>query len=278
MDEYFRDETSLVPRELSEEEKQKLEHQNSKMVSEFKSMKLEEEAKKNWDIFYKNNGDRFYKDRNWTTREFFELISSPCDSSEEKKRMLEVGCGVGNLVFPLMEKSNNFFTYLCDISPRAIEIVKKNERFDETKMKAFQCDLTTEDIFTDIEENSLDIITMIFVLSAIHPDKFQSVVLNLIKLLKPGGILLFRDYGRFDMAQLRFKPGNKIAENFYVRQDGTRSYYFEVKEVEELFKNAGFEIVDNKFIHRRTINVKLNINVPRIFLQGKFKKPAENMR
>ncbi|CAO1417401.1 unnamed protein product [Diamesa tonsa] len=278
MDEYFRDETSLVPRELSEEEKQKLEHQNSKMVSEFKSKKLEEEAKKNWDIFYKNNGDRFYKDRNWTTREFFELISSPSDSSEEKKRMLEVGCGVGNLVFPLMEISTNFFTYLCDISPRAIEIVKKNERFDETKMKAFQCDLTTEDIFADIEENSLDIITMIFVLSAIHPDKFQSVVHNLIKLLKPGGILLFRDYGRFDMAQLRFKPGNKIAENFYVRQDGTRSYYFEVKEVEELFKNAGFEIVDNKFIHRRTINVKLNINVPRIFLQGKFKKPAENMR
>ncbi|CAO1416701.1 unnamed protein product [Diamesa serratosioi] len=278
MDEYFRDETSLVPRELSEDEKQKLEHQNSKMVSEFKSMKLEEEAKKNWDIFYKNNGDRFYKDRNWTTREFFELISSPSESSEDVKRMLEVGCGVGNLVFPLMEKSNNFFTYCCDISPRAIEIVKKNERFDDTKMKAFQCDLTTKDIFNDIEENSLDIITMIFVLSAIHPNKFQSVVHNLIKLLKPGGIVLFRDYGRFDMAQLRFKPGNKIADNFYVRQDGTRSYYFEVKEVEVLFKNAGFEIVDNKFIHRRTINVKLNINVPRIFLQGKFRKPVANMR
>ncbi len=44
--------------------------------------------------------------------------------------------------------------------------------------------------------------------------------------MKPGGCLLFRDYGLYDHAMLRFARGHKISDNFYVRQDGTRAYYF----------------------------------------------------
>ena len=39
-------------------------------------------------------------------------------------------------------------------------------------------------------------------------------------------MIFFRDYGLFDHAMLRFSPGHKLCENFYVRQDGTRAYYF----------------------------------------------------
>lgn len=43
------------------------------LVSDFKQIKLEKEAQKNWDLFYKRNTTNFFKDRHWTTREFEEL-------------------------------------------------------------------------------------------------------------------------------------------------------------------------------------------------------------
>ena len=43
------------------------------LVSGFKQMKLEKEAQKNWDLFYKRNTTNFFKDRHWTCREFEEL-------------------------------------------------------------------------------------------------------------------------------------------------------------------------------------------------------------
>jgi hypothetical protein len=36
---------------------------------------------------------------------------------------------------------------------------------------------------------------------------------------------------RYDEAQLRFKKGSKLDDNFYVRQDGTCAYYFDTSEL-----------------------------------------------
>jgi len=211
-------EDTTNPVQLSEHDQAILAKQNSRMVSSFKAQEIEKNSKKHWDIFYKNNGNRFFKDRHWTTREFSELLGDDI----HQKHILEIGCGVGNFIYPLLADGLNAIFYACDFSPRAIECLKSNPSYDPSFINAFNCDIVTDELITKIPENSLDLVTAIFVLSAIHPDNHRTVVSNIHKVLKYGGLLLFRDYGIYDMAQLRFKPGHKIADNFYMRQDGTR--------------------------------------------------------
>ncbi|XP_067857000.1 tRNA N(3)-methylcytidine methyltransferase METTL6 isoform X2 [Heptranchias perlo] len=262
--------TGHTGRILTTEEADKLIKDQS-LVSDFKQQKLEKEAQKNWDLFYKRNSTNFFKDRHWTTREFEELKA--CREFENQKLiLLEAGCGVGNCLFPLLEDDLNVFIYACDFSPRAIEFVKQNRLYNAERCKAFQCDLTRDDLLENVPAASVDVVTLIFVLSAIHPDKMQLAVENIYKILKPGGCILFRDYGLYDHAMLRFKTGHKLGPNFYVRQDGTRSFFFSNEYMAQLLMAAGYEVLVNEYVFRETVNRKEGLCVPRVFLQCKFKK------
>lgn len=128
-------------RVLTEEEHNKLKKQDETVVSEFKRLKLEAEAQKNWDLFYKRNDTRFFRDRHWTTREFEQLVGIDGDA---KKTLLEIGCGVGNFLFPLLGENAGLYIYGCDFSPRAVEFVKRDPRFNEERMKVFVCDITKD--------------------------------------------------------------------------------------------------------------------------------------
>ncbi|XP_046487123.1 tRNA N(3)-methylcytidine methyltransferase METTL6 [Neodiprion pinetum] len=260
---------SHVAKRLTADEASRILEQNSRLVPERKAAQFEKDAKKHWDLFYKRNETRFFKDRHWTTREFEELLGLGVDDGV----LLEVGCGVGNLFYPLLEDGLKIRRiYACDLSPRAVDFVKSHKLFDPEKIVAFEADVTEVDCFSAIDL-PVNVATLIFVLSAIHPEKFKMVAKHLYAVMNTGGTVLFRDYGLYDMAQLRFKPGHKISENFYVRQDGTRSYYFSIEEVGDIFVSAGFQELSCCYVQRRTINVKENVNVPRIFVQAKFKRP-----
>lgn len=112
-----------VVKRLTSEEIDRMKAQDSRLVSEFRANQLEKDAKKHWDLFYKRNDTRFFKDRHWTTREFDELLALV--SKENQNVLLEVGCGVGNFVYPLVEDGLRFRKiFACDLSTRAIELFK----------------------------------------------------------------------------------------------------------------------------------------------------------
>ncbi|KAH3835358.1 tRNA N(3)-methylcytidine methyltransferase METTL6-like [Dreissena polymorpha] len=260
-------------RELSTEEQEKLD-KDKQVLNDFKQNKLEKEAEKNWDLFYKRNTTKFFKDRHWTKREFTELTHF---KDGERLVVFEVGCGVGNFMFPLLEEEQNVFFYACDFSKRAVEFVKENPKYDKDRCHAFQCDITQDVVTDNVPAISVDVVTMIFVLSAIHPDKMIMALKNIFEVLKPDGCLLLRDYGLYDYAMLRFTPGHKLAENFYVRQDGTKAFYFTIEKLTSLASEAGFSVNTCEYVHRKTVNKKEGLCVPRIFVQAKFVKQINHV-
>ncbi len=235
-------------------------------------------AESRWDTFYQKHDRNFFKDRQWLARDFgSELFPAPCEGSATR-RILEVGCGVGNTILPLArgQQDGNFFIHGCDLSQTAIDLLKGSPEYDARHMHIFHHDLSTEGGFEDggIARGSLDVIVAIFVLSAIAPDRLPAVFAKLYDHLAPGGCLLFRDYAQYDMTQLRFKPAALVRDNLYVRGDGTAVHYFSREGLAALAATAGFEVAYNKVDSRLLVNRLRKVTMYRMWLQCKMKKPS----
>ncbi|CAH8853481.1 unnamed protein product [Trichobilharzia szidati] len=293
-----------------EEVKKILTKQIDTLVTSFERTKLLSQAGKNWDRFYNRNGVRFFKDRHWTTREFVELS---CLDNKTPRSLLEVGCGVGNFLVPLIESiisvsekqdvqiseeefddmsiKNGFLRfYACDVSQRAVNMLKERVQPYPIKCDAFVCDITQADSLktalssvnssnnmeSSNEAISVDLVTLIFVLSALNPDEMPICLRNISSVLSPGGRLLFRDYGQYDHAQLRFGRKSRLYADrpSYVRQDGTLSYFFTEEELTNLFTNAGLSIIRLQWVHKETKNAAKGLCVKRVFLQAVCEKPV----
>ncbi|KAJ0260233.1 S-adenosyl-L-methionine-dependent methyltransferases superfamily protein [Hirschfeldia incana] len=236
-------------------------------VSPFWRDKYERDAKKYWDIFYKHHGDRFFKDRHYLRKEWNSYFSA-----SGEKVILEVGCGAGNTIFPLIATYPHIFVYACDFSPRAVDLVKAHEEYTETRVCAFASDLTGDDLDKHISPSSVDLVTMIFVLSAVSPEKMPFVLQNIKRVLKPNGCILFRDYAVGDLAQERFSgKDQKISDNFYVRGDGTRAFYFSNEFLETLFAEEGFEVEEIGVCCKQVENRSRELVMNRRWVQATFR-------
>uniref|UniRef100_A0A0W0FD23 tRNA N(3)-methylcytidine methyltransferase n=1 Tax=Moniliophthora roreri TaxID=221103 RepID=A0A0W0FD23_MONRR len=190
-------------------------------------IKYNDKPARHWDNFYKNNANNFFKDRKWLHNEFPKLVEAT-QAEAGPTKIAEIGCGAGNSVFPLLAANRN-----PDLELFAYD-------YSMGRIRASVWDLTSENLPPGFEDQagSVDIVVLVFVLSALHPDEWGRAVLNMHKLLKPNGLVVLRDYGRYDLTQLRFKAGRLLddeAGNFYIRGDKTRVYFFELDELSLIF-------------------------------------------
>lgn len=268
--------------EQVEQAKELISKQYDLPVKDFDKKLYNANPAKFWDIFYKNNRENFFKDRKWLQIEFPSLYKVTSEDYGKPVTILEIGCGAGNTFYPILNqnKNPNLKIVGCDYLKVAVDLVRANEEFEPNHEKgvAFSSvwDLANAEgnVPEDLEPNSVDIVIMVFVFSALHPNQWKQAVANLQKVLKPGGEILFRDYGRYDLAQVRFKKGRLLDDNFYIRGDGTRVYFFTEEELREIFCTEGPFTEEKIGTDRRLlVNRKKQLKMYRIWLQGVFRKP-----
>lgn len=201
---------------------------------------------KHWDNFYKSNAENFFRNRKWLHNEFPELVAAS-QPGAGPKIIAEVGCGAGNSVFPVLTNNQNPQLSLkaYDYSSHAVKLVQHNTLYTNAPIGSIHAavwDVTSADgIPSDVQPGTVDIVILVFVLSALHPDEWYSAIRNIHRMLKPGGLIVLRDYGRHDLTQLRFKTKRLLDENFYIRGDKTRVYFFEIDELSLLFTGSPAE-------------------------------------
>ncbi|KAK3700014.1 hypothetical protein LTR37_016174 [Vermiconidia calcicola] len=269
--------------------------QRSNQVSDFDKSRFNDAPEKWWDKFYSNNAANFFKDRKWLVQEF-PVLGEVVKEGYGPMTVLEVGAGAGNTAFPLLGMNSNpeLRLHACDYSKKAIEVIRSQDAYTSQPcsipvLQAYAWDAASPTTLPPgLEAGSVDIVLMIFIFSALSPAQWKQAVANIFTLLKPGGEVLFRDYGRGDLAQVRFKKGRYLEENFYVRGDGTRVYFFEEGELRRIWEgegrvdesglvvgeeDVGFEIVDLAVDRRMLVNRQRKLKMYRCWMQGRFRKP-----
>jgi len=174
---------------------------------------------------------------------------------------VEIGAGAGNTAFPIMKlnQNPNLRLHACDFSKTAVEVMRDSEDFEESQ-KVGRLDVSVWDVAAlpneetgeltlpeGVSKESVDVVLLVFIFSALSPIQWNRAIKNVWEMLKPGGTVLFRDYGRGDLAQVRFRKGRYLDENFYVRGDGTRVYFFDEEELKKLWTGESITtVLENK--------------------------------
>ncbi|KIV94662.1 hypothetical protein PV10_02406 [Exophiala mesophila] len=256
--------------------------QRSAPVSDFDRARFNTNPEKWWDLFYKQKSATFFKDRKWLVQEF-PVLGEITKEDAGRKVVVEVGAGAGNTAFPIMRINRNkeLTVHAVDFSVKAVDTMRGVEEYAGFSsgtgddgcglMHADVWDAAGDDLPPGVEEGQVDVVIMIFIFSALNPRQWDKAVENVLRMLKPGGLVLFRDYGRGDLAQVRFKAGRYMEENFYVRGDGTRVYFFETEELERIWGD-GFDILNLDVDRRLIVNRQRRIKMYRCWIQGRFRK------
>ncbi|XVE62776.1 hypothetical protein DITRI_Ditri06bG0146900 [Diplodiscus trichospermus] len=267
---------------------------------------------KAWQNFHvRHSSGKFFKERRYLLKEFPGLVSCAdgckvlevgcgngstalpilrgnekiilyaCDCSHEtleRAKEFIVACNVASV-------EHRLHPFYCDFAttgfPKWLACDDCRERFslkDQNCLSDVREKRTTETDSWSMEERSccvggVDFVTLIFTLSAVPLQTMPTAIRECFSVLKPGGMILFRDYGLYDMTMLRFEPDQRVGFREYMRSDGTRSYFFCLDTVRNLFISAGFIELEIEYCCVKSVNRRNGKSMRRVWVHGKFQKP-----
>lgn len=211
-----------------------------------------------WDSLYVHKGKLMFKPRRYILKAFPEL--ERLLSEQQLVRILDCGSGNGASILPLVEFTSRVEVVAMDLSPSALELVH------HPSISTLLFDLTSR-VPPPLPPSQFDFALLVFTLSAIPVEFHLRAVENCIASLKPGGRLLFRDYGWMDLIQLRCK--RRVGPATVCKADGVWCTFFTTDSLTQLFSRAGLEMgYAAKYCTVRNVNRKTNQTLQRVFIQA----------
>jgi SAM-dependent methyltransferase len=241
-----------------------------------------------WDQFYRQHQTNFFKDRHYLQKTFphefgtsNDILLSP-QPPPPRRTLVEIGCGVGNALLPLLEddsQSRSWTVHGIDLSSVAIDLMRRDSRFQEAAQdgRAFGWTANLVQGLPVDCHGVATVSTLLFCLSAIDPTQHVVAARHAAATLQEGGVLIIRDYGRYDEAQLKLAAQRHklLSNNFYVKFDSTKCYYFTTDDLHRLFvQECGLVALDNECIRKVYTNRHTGVARRRAWVQARFRKPA----
>lgn len=230
--------------------------------------------KSQWELFFGNhNSGNFFRPRNYLFAEFQNWLSlSNTDEGcqQDSLTVVEVGCGHGSSMYPLIKSLPFLAKYTAtDYSLNALAILEKNPSYDKNRITTAFWDVTKSPDFEGTFQTHSDALLCIFALSAVKPEHHVASLRNMAAVLKPNGVILFRDYGLHDMTMYRHTK--RYAEKLFERNDKTLSYYFDLDYMREIVRQSGLIIVELSYATVEVQNRRMANSMKRVFVHAVIK-------
>lgn len=233
------------------------------------------EAGARWEDFHRRQRGNFYKPRRFLVREFPLLLGL-----RRGAVLLEVGCGYGCSLLPILEGCEGLLGIGLDVSETAIRLFREHRSFDPARMSAGVWDMSSGAPLPP-GLPAADALLFVFSLSALPPRGQEAALAASLAALAPGGYVLLRDHGVFDYKHVRALRRSKegsgrgaaLGENLYRRPEGTLAYYFSLDAVRKLASGAQLEVVECEYHCVYNRNRKTGAEMKRVFVHAVLRKP-----
>ena len=267
--------------------------------SPFWRHKIIASAARSWDAFYRAHGDGFFHERAWVDRDFPVLRRAAAAPFS----LLEFGCGTGASFLPLLERLPHLDVTAFDLSEKAIALAHAHPTFSANAHRAcaFVADATDAGVTVAAavaaahgRARLFDAVLLLYMLSAMPPETHCEIVARAAACLKPGGLLLLRDYGEGDEAQMRFGRGQMVDGDgsVMVRRDGTLAVFLSLQHLARAAAAAGLEETGGdvdapatalltaptqgaSYLFRRYQNRATGERLQRVWVHGVWRKPLQ---